>query len=285
MIRSFDFSNSKGRRARRILWSILRYVLIIAALFFFIFPLYWLVVTSIKKPEEYIHTPPIYFPAQPTLNNYNRAMNDGLKALGDSLIISVGTTVLTLVIGSSVAYSMARYNTGGSDFSFWVLSQRMLPPIAVILPIFILYRTVKLIDTHIGLILLYTVFNLPFCIWMLRGYFIEVPPDIEESALVDGASRLQAIRYVTLPLAAGGVSATTVFVFIFSWTEFLFALILTRSAVLTLPVLVARYFSVNTSEWGIASAVSVVATVPIILLSFAVRRHFVRGITMGAVKS
>ena len=285
MIHTFQTNVTRRRQVRRLAWSFLRYVIVLIALIFFVFPMYWLISTSIKRPEEYTHTPPIYIPQQPTLNNYNRAWNEGLKSLGDSLIISVGTTLLTLAIASSVAYSMARFNTGGSDFSFWVLSQRMLPPIAVILPIFILYRTVKLIDTHIGLIMLYTVFNLPFAIWMLRGYFVEIPHEIEEGALVDGASRIQALRYVTLPLAAGGVSATTVFVFIFSWTEFLFALILSRSSIVTLPVLVARYFGVNTSDWGLASAVSVVASVPIILLSLAVRQHFVRGITMGAVKS
>lgn len=283
MFHSFQYD--KQRQVRRVLWMLLRYALIFLALAFFVFPMFWLFSTSIKRPEEYTHTPPIYIPQQPTLNNYSRALNEGLKSLADSLIISVGATLLTLIIASSVAYSMARFNTGGSDFSFWVLSQRMLPPIAVILPIFILYRTMKLIDTHIGLILLYAVFNLPFAIWMLRGYFIEIPHEIEEGALVDGASRIQALRYITLPLAAGGVSATTIFVFIFSWTEFLFALILSRSAIVTLPVLVARYFGVNTSEWGLASAVSVVASVPIILLSLAVRGHFVRGITMGAIRS
>jgi multiple sugar transport system permease protein len=285
MLHSFDFGQSRRRKGRRVLWMLLRYVIILIALAFFVFPMFWLVSTSIKRPEEYTHSPPIYIPQQPTLNNYNRALNEGLKSLADSLIISIGTTVLTLTIASSVAYSMARFNTGGSDFSFWVLSQRMLPPIAVILPIFILYRTLKLIDTHIGLIMLYTVFNLPFAIWMLRGYFIEIPHEVEEGALVDGASRVQALRYITLPLAASGFSATTVFIFIFSWTEFLFALILSRSAVVTLPVLVARYFGVNTSDWGLASAVSVIASIPIILLSLAVRRHFVRGITMGAIKS
>jgi multiple sugar transport system permease protein len=180
---------------------------------------------------------------------------------------------------------MARFDTGGKHFSFWILSQRMLPPVVAILPIFLLYRLIYLIDTHIGLILTYTVFFLPFCIWLLRSYFHELPAEVEESALIDGASRWQVLRHITLPLAAGGLIATTVFIFIASWTEFIFALILTRNSVLTLPVLVSRFFGVQSFEWGVASAVSVVATIPAIVLGLAVQRHFVRGITMGAVKN
>jgi len=273
-------------RARRLVWSIIRYLLIALILFFFLFPIFWILSTSFKTPEEFQHNPPIYLPSQPHLNSYVRGLtvNDGGRALRDSLIVSTGATLLTLALGASTAYSMARFQTGGRHFSFWVLSQRMMPPVAAVLPIFILYRSFKLTDTYIGLILLYTVFNLPLCIWMLRSYFIEVPVEIEESALIDGASRWQVLRYITLPLAAPGLSATMVFIFIFSWTEFFFALVLTTNNVLTLPLLVSRFFGTQSYDWGVASAISVVATIPVIVLGFLVREHFVRGITMGAIR-
>ncbi len=276
-----------SRRNRKVAWMGIRYVLLSVFLVYSLFPVFWIVTTSLKNPDEYFNSPPIYLPQEPDLNNYIRALGrtgDGARALRDSLIVTCGATLLTLLIGSSVAYSMARFETGGADFSFWVLSQRMLPPVVMILPIFLLYRSVKLVDTYMGLILLYTIFNLPFCIWMLRSYIIEVPAEVEECALIDGAAQWQVLRHITLPLVAAGLSATTVFVFLFSWTEFLFALVLSRSSVLTLPVLVSRYFTTQSFDWGAASAMSVVATLPVVILGLLVQRHFVRGITMGAMK-
>ncbi len=281
-------SQDPSARAHRLLWSVIRSLLIALVLFFFLFPIFWIVSTSFKTPNEFLHSPPIYIPSEPHLNSYIRGLGaggDGARALRDSLIVSVGATLLTLALGASTAYSMARFETGGRHFSFWVLSQRMMPPVAAVLPIFIVYRAFKLSDTYIGLILLYTVFNLPLCIWMLRSYIIEVPVEVEECALIDGASRLQVLRHITLPLAAPGLSATMVFVFIFSWTEFLFALVLTTNNVLTLPLLVSRFFGVQSYDLGVASAISVVATIPVVILGFLVRKHFVRGLTMGAVKN
>jgi len=267
-------------------WSVIRYILLFIALLYFVFPIYWILATSLKTPDEFIQSPPVYIPQEPHMRNYIRGLDTqgGLQALRDSLIISVGTTALTLAIGAASAYSMARYNTGGKNFAFWVLSQRMMPPVVIILPIFILYRYVGLIDTYMGLILLYTVLNLPFAIWLSRSYIIEVPIEVEESAMIDGASHFQVIRYITFPLAAAGLSVATVFVFIFSWTEFLFALIITRNNVLPVTKLIARFFTGQSNEWGTASAVSVVATIPIIVLGLLIRKHFVRGLTMGAVK-
>jgi multiple sugar transport system permease protein len=265
----------------------IRYLLITVFLVYSLFPVFWIVTTSLKTPNEIWHSPPIYLPRQPSLNHYVRALGpsgDGLRALRDSLIVTTCTTLLTLAIGASVAYSIARFETGGADFSFWVLSQRMLPPVVMILPIFLLYSTVKLVDTYMGLILLYTVFNLPLAIWMLRSYIIEIPVEVEECAMIDGAAQWQVLRYITLPLIAAGLSATTIFIWLFAWSEFIFALVLTRNSVLTLPVLVSRYFATQSQEWGAASATSLVAILPVIILGLLVQRHFVRGITMGAMK-
>lgn len=273
-------------RGQTIALTIIRYVLLGIALIYFVFPIYWIVATSLKTPDEFIQSPPVYVPQEPHLRNYIRGIETkgGAQALRDSLIISIGTTALTMAIGASAAYSMARYETGGQNFAFWVLSQRMIPPVVIVLPVFILYRYVGLVDTYIGLILLYTVLNLPFAIWLARSYIIEVPVEVEESAMIDGASHFQVILYITFPLAAAGLSAATVFVFIFSWTEFLFALIITRHNVLPVTKLISQFFTGQSNEWGTASAVSVVATIPIIVLGLLIRKHFVRGLTMGAVK-
>jgi multiple sugar transport system permease protein len=280
-------SPQRNKQTRQVIAWTLRYLVLVFVLIFFAFPVFWIVSTSLKAPEEYTHSPPIYIPAEPHLDNYVRAMGNagGTQALRDSLVIGIAATLLTLLLGVPTAYSMARFDTGGPNFSFWILSQRMMPPVAAVLPIFILYRNVKLLDTHLGLILLYTVFALPLCIWMMRSYLQEVSVEVEESARIEGASQWQVWRYITLPLVAPGLSATTIFIFIFAWTEFLFSLVLTRSSVLTLPVLVSRFFGTQSYEWGVASAVSVIATLPVIILSLFVQRHFVRGMTLGAVKS
>jgi multiple sugar transport system permease protein len=276
------------KRTRKFIGWTLRYAVIALVLIFFAFPVFWILSTSFKSAAEYSHSPPIYIPAAPHIDNYVRALGkggEGTKALRDSLIIGISATLLTLLLGVPTAYSMARFETGGRNFSFWILSQRMMPPVAAVLPIFILYRTVKLLDTHLGLIVLYTVFALPLCIWMMRSYLQDVSVEIEESARMEGASQWQVWRHITLPLVAPGLSATMIFVFIFAWTEFLFALVLTRSSVLTLPVLVSRFFGTQSYEWGVASAVAVIATLPVVILSLFVQRHFVRGMTLGAVKS
>jgi multiple sugar transport system permease protein len=281
-------SRYNTKRTRKFIGWTLRYAVIVLVLIFFAFPVFWILSTSFKSAAEYSHSPPIYIPAEPHVDNYVRAMGkggEGAKALRDSLIIGISATLLTLMLGVPTAYSMARFDTGGRNFSFWILSQRMMPPVAAVLPIFILYRNVKLLDTHLGLILLYTVFALPLCIWMMRSYLQDVSVEVEESARMEGATQWQVWRFITLPLVAPGLSATTIFVFIFAWTEFLFSLVLTRSSVLTLPVLVSRFFGTQSYEWGVASAVAVIATLPVVILSLFVQRHFVRGMTLGAVKS
>ena len=286
MLRTKDIHVVDPHRNRRLFWSGLRYLILLVALLFFAFPLFWIGSTSFKSAEEYQSSPPVYLPADPNFDHYERAWTGqkGSNALRDSLIVAGGATFLTLILGATASYSIARFKTGGQNFSFWILSQRMIPPVAIVLPVFLLYREVKLIDSYMGLILLYTVFNLPLGVWMMRSYIIEVPEEIEDSAMIDGASRFQVMRHITLPLAAAGLSATTAFVFIFSWTEFLFARVLTRNNVLTLPVLVAQFFTTQSNEWGVASAVSVIATIPVVVLGLLIRRHFVRGLTMGAVK-
>jgi len=208
----------------------------------------------------------------------------GLKALGNSFIISTSATVLALLIGSLAAYGLARYKVGGNNLPFYILSQRFIPPVAVIFPFLLVFKALRWMDTYQALILIYMTFNLPYAVWMMRGFFLEIPTEIEESALVDGCSPLGAFWRIALPLASPGLIATGVFCFIFSWTEFFFAVSLTRLAARPLSVFLANYFGKFTVFWGEIGATSILAMLPLFLLSLFVQRYLVRGLTLGAIK-
>jgi len=259
---------------------------VLVALAFFLFPIFWVTMGAFKLPEEIFHLPPVWIPSQPTLNHFLVVWPlKGYTSLKNSLIVAVSATALAHLVGAPAAYSLARFRTGGHNFSFWLLSQRMMPPVVMVLPIFILAYQLGLLDTYAALIALYTAFQLPYVIWMLRGYFLDIPAEVEESALVDGANRLGVLWRITLPLAAPGLIATATFAFIFCWSEFLFALILTRSHTVTLPVTIAGYVSGQGPFVGQASALTVVATAPIFVAGLLVQKHFVRGLTLGAIKT
>lgn len=279
--------SGRGKAVR----SLLRYATLLLALAFFLFPIIWVVSTSIKLPGEYLKNPPVWIPQTPTLIHFTNVMEaKGALALRNSVIVATSATALTMVVGSLAAYSLVRFGTGGRHLSFWLLSQRLMPPVVLVVPFFLVLRTLGEInpalgiDSHGALIALYTVFNLPYVIWMMRSYFQSVPADIEESALVDGSSRFAVFWRLTLPLSLPGLIATATFAFIFAWTEFLFAVIFTRTKAFTLPVAIAGYTGSQGSNWGQASALAVVATAPIFLLGLLVQRHFVRGLTLGAVR-
>lgn len=268
-----------------------RYAVLVVVLMFSLFPILWVIGTSVKLPGEYLRNPPVWVPQEPTFIHYQNVMAQrGNLALKNSVIIASGATILSMLVGSLAAYSMARLQTGGKHFAFWLLSQRMMPPVVLIVPFFLLLREVGQIhpalglDSHAALIALYTVFNLPFVIWMMRAYFDAVPAEVEESAQVDGSTRLRAFWEITMPLAVPGLIATGTFAFIFSWMEFLFAVVFTRTKAVTLPVAVAGFSGSQGSNWGQASALAVVAMLPVFALALLVQRHFVRGLTLGAVR-
>jgi multiple sugar transport system permease protein len=279
-------------RRRRATFNVaLRYAVVGLALLFFLFPIVWIVGVSIKFPADYQSKPPVWIPREVTGLHYQSVMSEqGTLALTNSLIIAGSAALLSMLIGSLAAYSLARFNTGGRHLGFWLLSQRMMPPVVLVIPFFLLLREAGKInprlgiDQHLPLIALYAVFNLPFVIWMMRSYFSSVPVEIEESAMIDGATRLGALASITLPLALPGLIATTVFAFIFAWTEFLFAVVFTRTNAVTLPVVISGFTGAQGSNWGRACALSVVATAPVFILVLLVQRHFVRGLTLGAVR-
>ena len=265
----------------------LRFVYIGLFTLFLLVPFYWVAVTSIKPQNDLLANPPVWFPAHPTGVHYTTALNQmrGWQGLKNSLVIACAVTILAVLIGSSAAYSMARFRTGGKHLAFWVLSQRFMPPIAVVIPVFLMFRSIGLVDSRIGLILLYTVFALPFTIWMMYAYFRQMPPELEQAALVDGCSHWQALWKVAWPLAAPGIVSAGAFAFIFSWTEFLFALVLTSTKAVTLPVVIGGTAVQSQGNlFGIASALTMVSLVPAVLLGILVQRHIVRGLTLGAVQ-
>lgn len=252
---------------------------------FVLFPLYWVVVTSIKPTGDYLAIPPIWFPAQPTTVHYTAALFSyrGLHGLINSLIIASATTVGSVLLGTLMGYSLARFNTGGQHLAFWVLSQRFLPPIAIVLPVFLLYRSYGLYDTHVGLILIYTVFTLPLSVWMMFAYFRQLPKELEEAALTDGCTRWRALWSVALPMAAPGIVAAAVFAFVAAWTEFFFALNLTSQHAFTLPSIFRSFLGFQGAQYGESSALTIISLGPSIVLGLLAQRHLVRGLTLGAL--
>lgn len=251
----------------------------------FLVPIYFLFSTAFKTPAEVYSSPPVWYPHEFTFEAFEVLYRDGdYFAVINSLIIAGVSTAIAMVLGTIAAYSLARFKTGGHHFALWVISQRMFPPIAIVFPIFLLYATIGLVDTYVGLIALYTAFNLPYVIWMMRGYVEDVPLELEESALVDGLSRWAIIYKVVFPMVRTGLFATTVFTFIFAWNEFIFALVLTRTEVLTFPVQVSHYFGQQTIFWAKIGAMSVIGALPVFFMVAMAQRFLVRGISMGAVK-
>ncbi|MEW5815580.1 MAG: carbohydrate ABC transporter permease [Spirochaetota bacterium] len=265
-------------------------IVLAVALLMFMFPVIWMFLTSFKTESEYFHYPPVFIPKSFSLRNYINSMafppdgRGGLQGLRDSLIIAACSTLVSVLIGSTAAYSLSRFKTGGENFSFWILSTRMFPPVAAALPLFLIFKQFKLLDNHLSLIIANTIFNLPFVIWLLKGFFDELPNDMEESALLEGCSRFGVFRRIALPLVAPGVVATSLFSFIFSWNEFMFALLLTRRNVRTLTIIVPSLVGGHEILWGEIAAIGTIAIIPGIVLSLLLQRYLVRGLSLGAVK-
>lgn len=273
-------------RYRRLIARVLVEMGTLAVLVVFLFPVAFLILTSLKKQVDVFRIPPTWI-FRPTFEEYREVFQlyPFGRFLVNSLAVASMSTVVAVVLGTLAAYGLARFTFRGSrDLAFWILSIRMTPPVAAIIPIFIIVRTLGLLDTWAGLIVAYTTMNLPFATWLLRGFFEEIPRELDESALVDGCSWLSAFLRVALPLAAPGVVVTAIFVFIFSWNEFLFALILTATKSETLPVAVTGFIRETGVMWGHMAAAGVVIMAPMVLFSLAVQRYMVRGLTMGAIR-
>ena len=208
-----------------------------------------------------------------------------MPRLLDSIIIAVGSTILTIIVATLASYALSRMRFGGQHhFVFWILSTRMMPPVAIAIPMFFIYKQFGLLDTHIGMILVHALMNIPLAVLLLKSFFDDIPLEIDEAALIDGASRWLIFRKIVAPMAIGGVAATAVLCFIFSWTEFLFALTLTQTGIKTVPVVSSTFVTSTGTAWGNMAALGVGAMIPAFIFILMVQKNLVRGLTLGSLK-
>jgi multiple sugar transport system permease protein len=276
-----------SHKTRKHILQFLTYLLLAGSVSWALFPILWMVSTSIKLPVDYYSDPPVWVPTQPTVQNWVSLFTDleGAQYFRNSLIVSVGTTVLTLALSIPTAYAIARHRVGGDKFSFWILSQRMLPPVAAVIPLFLLYVRLRLVDTFPGLILAYLIFNIPFAVWILVGFFADFPREIQEQGLVDGCSEFESLWRIVIPVLVPGIVVVGLFCFVFSWNELMFAVTFTRNNTKTLMKLFQSLLQSPTSmSYGAAASAVVLGVVPAYVLTLFFQRYLVRGLTMGGVK-
>jgi len=264
-----------------------------------LFPVYWMIMTAIKPMDEWLKSPPVWFSLSPTLDNFKSLMgfSDAARsvmkegttnasgAFFKGFFVCVSGTILSIVSGTLAAYSISRYRMGGNFLPLFILSARMFPPIAVALPLIVMYSSINAVDTYWGLIVAYTGFTLPFSVWMMKSFIDEVPRELEEAGIMEGMSTFEAFYKVTIPLVKTGIMVTTLFVFILNWSEFIIALTLSYQSLETVPVFLATLFSA-TAGWlyGPQAALGVLAVIPVIVFGYMIQEHLARGFTFGALK-
>jgi multiple sugar transport system permease protein len=280
-------------RKKTSLGDILRWVVIIIATVWAVFPFYWAIVTSFKEPRVILSQVSLipWLQFTPTLGNWEAEFSNRWpeisKALGNSLIIATGATVVAVGLGTLAGYGLARFRFQrwkNKDMTMWFLSQRFLPPMATVIPFFLVMKTIGLLDTQLALILTNGTFVMPFAVLILRDVFKDLPKEMEESAYVDGASAFTAFWYIALPLAAPAVAAAAVICFAFSWNEFLFALILTLKNAQPITIVIAGVEHTQGIQFWFVATRLLIAILPPALLALTAQRYIVRGLTFGAVK-
>ena len=279
---------SRSPRQRRLRqqarqWTRACIALLITAVF--VFPVYWLFMTAFKTPSEIFSSPPTWIPSSLTWDNFaGMTEGDDLRSIINSLVIATVSTIVAMLLGSIAAYSLARHRVGGDGLSIWIMSLRMVPPMAMAFPLFLMFATIGLIDTYPGLIVLYVAVNLPYVIWVMRGFIEDIAPELEQSALIDGCTRWQALIHVVFPMARAGMMATAVFAFVYAFNEFAFAVVMTRSEVITFPVQITHHFSPMSAFWARIGAMSILGCLPVFVMVVAMNRYLVRGLSGGALK-
>ena len=272
---------STNRAWKSFAWAVLLVAVVVA-----LTPYIWMVLASFKNRVDLLSSVPKWSFA-PTLANYPAVFIDKeyWPLAINSVLISVSSTVLCIVIGAPAAYGFARSDfPGKEDLFFFFLTTRMAPPISIAVPLFLFFTSLGLIDTIYAVVIAHTSFNLSLVVWMMRGFFAEIPREIDEAAMMDGRSRLGAFFFVVAPLAAPGIGATAVLCFILSWNEFLYAFLLVAFDGRPLTVGIPGLVTPHGTLWGQVAAVAIVATLPIVLFTFLVQKQLVRGLTFGAVK-
>lgn len=267
-------------------WITVTLILIVYGLFTLV-PIAYLLVSAFKTQQQIYAGAASTFWFTPTLDSFRFIFETKpiLAMLGNTLIVSVGSTVFSLFFGTIAAYALARFDfRGRDDLAFYILSIRMFPPIVAALPIFMIYNYLDMLDTRLGLIIAYTTFNLPFVVWMMTGFIKAVPLQLEEAAMIDGQSQLGAIRDILLPVLRPSLFAVSIFCLIFSWNEFLFALILTKSQAKTLPVAIPEFITWTEVGWNYVASAGVILVAPVLIFAFLAQKYMVRGMSMGAIK-
>ncbi len=285
---------------KRQIFSVFRYFVLTIWLFIAGFPIFWMVSTSFKPDREWFAWPPVYFSEDATIRNYlvvwtdfseytdqvqTQSLQRPWEALGNSTLISVISTSLAVLFGSTLAYGVSRYNILSEGRMFQLLMLRMVPPIVLVAPISLWYRQIGLLDSIPGLVILYFLTTLPYAVWMSKSFIDEVPREMEQAAELLGASRLRTIWEVVLPLVRSGLVATFLFILILTWSEYLLALLLSKTEVLTLPVELSKYQgSTEGRVYGRQAALSVGITLPLIFVGLIIRKHLARGFSFGMVR-
>lgn len=270
------------RTTRVLLWAALTVALMVYG-----FPFLYLILTSFKTPQNTIAVPPSLVPSPWTLENYVIALaEEGVtRSILNSVLTAAISTVLSMILAVPAAYAITRYRTRiGQYFVIAVLITRMVPAIVVGAPLMSTMSSLGISDTQLGLALAHTTISLPLSIWLMASFFEVVPNELEEAAKMDGAGRLRALRWVILPIVSGGLAVTAIFAFLASWNEFLFALLLTSINAQTTPIVIANFQTQFGLDWGSMTALSTLYSVPVILLTLALQRHIVAGLTLGAIK-
>lgn len=285
---------TRGERIR----NRLAMITVMGVVLIYILPIAWILITSLK-PKQEIFKPEVVL-TKPTLEHYESLLvvkagrgeqerilrkSDYPRFFLNSLMITTLSTLLAVGLGTLTAYAFSRFRVAGkNDWMFFILSTRMLPPVVVAIPVFLMYRALGWIDTHLGLVLLYTAFNVSFAVWLMKGFLDEIPKDYEEAAMVDRYSRWKALMKVVLPQSVTGLAATAVFCAMSAWNEFAFALLLTSESARTAPPSIPSKIGTAGIEWGQIAAGTFVYLLPVAIFTFLMRKHLLRGITFGAIK-
>ena len=275
------------RGAKR--WAVM--AILLAWVVIVLFPLFWMIATSIKPQADIFRGGAIvpFIDFQPTLDAWARVMADRartLRSLTNSVLIGLGSAAFATVIGGMAGYALSRFKfkfgfLQNRDIAFWLLSNRILPPIVLVLPLFIMFRTVGLVDTRLGLGLLYVMFNLPIAAWLMHEYFKQVPFDLEEAAMVDGAGHWQIFRTIAFPLARPGIIATFLVCLMFAWNEFIYALIFTFSRAQTMPLLVAGQATQHGPQWEAIAVMATITVAPLVVVTVLLGNRLIEGLTAG----
>lgn len=274
-------------------WRIGGWVFLAALTVFSLLPMAWMFITSLKTQFAAAQYPPDWLPRNPTIEEYRDLLSpasstgrDFLRYMANSVWVSVTTTVLGVIVAVPAAYAFSRFRFPGRNLLFYaVLLRNMFPAVVFLMPLFIMMRWLGLVNNHGSLILTYLTFGLPLSIWLLKGFFDNIPPQLEQAARMDGATRFQAFLYVVMPLSSPGIIATAIYSFIVAWNEYVYALtFMNDKSRLTLPVGLQRFFAEHTTNWPGLMAASFIMSVPVVVLFLFLQRHFVKALTEGAVK-